>query len=49
MSLTGNMPLHRPACRWTAIFLTSFIPEPVKGKEAAVFEIKKLEKEGKLL
>jgi len=20
MSPTGNVPLHRPACRWTAIF-----------------------------
>ena len=33
MSPTGNWPLHRPACRWTAIFLLnsllhkSFLPK----------------------
>gem|GEM_PF-5772628 len=29
MSPTGNVPLHHPACRWTAIFPSSFMPEPV--------------------
>gem|GEM_PF-5376020 len=30
MSPTGNVPLYRPACRWIAIFFTSFISEMVK-------------------
>jgi len=35
MSPTGNWPLHRPTCHWTAIFLTSFTPEPAWGGHLA--------------